>query len=117
MTGAVMKRNNHMDWFPRYDFLLVKKCSGEGLSGRIKISQTGIFFVSNKNKFPVRRNKNIPDRVCLEEFHQSKKIISPIKILKFLKTVPSLSHSKHYSSIIKAGTWLQNWRGNKAKGH
>jgi len=56
--GAGTKRNNHLDWFPRYDFLLVpevKKCSGQGLSGRIKMAQTRFFC--QKKEFPVRGNK------------------------------------------------------------
>jgi len=59
MKGAGTKRNNHLDWLLRYDFLLVpevKKCSGQSLSGRIKMSWTGNPFFVQKN--PVRGNKN-----------------------------------------------------------
>jgi len=44
MTGAGTKRNNHLDWFPRYDFLLVPEVK--------KMLQTE----------SVWENKNGPDR-------------------------------------------------------
>jgi len=84
MTGAGTKRNNHSDWFPRYDFLLVlevTKCSGQSLSGRIKMARTGNSFLFRKilsggikmaRTDPVRKNLASQEPIEIHIRNQSK---------------------------------------------
>jgi len=73
MMGTGMKRNNPLDWFLRYDFLLVLEVKKMLQTGSVRENKNGpdrkFFFCSEK---PCPGNKNGPDRPCPEEFGLSR---------------------------------------------
>jgi len=85
------------------------------------MAQTGFFFVSVKNEFPVRGNKNSLDRVFPEEFCLSKKIIElhQSKFISFKSgciTQPFKAVFEYYQSRGLASE-LERQQTHNAKGH